>query len=212
MVETEPSNHSSEQQTHGGIRLSDILENLAPGTDGRISLARLDEALADRSFGAFLVVFAIPNLIPLPPGATLILGIPLIIVAWQMFASRKNSIWLPQRVASYSVDGERYRQLLGRILPWLRWIEGAVRPRFWFLETRRSERLLGAFALLLAVVVFIPIPFGNWLPALALSIIGLSVTERDGYGILLGAAVGVLSILVAAIVVLAAGALIAMLL
>ena len=212
MVETQPRSHFSENQTQEGMRLSDILEGLSPGPDGRISITHLGEALADRSFGAFLVVFSIPNLIPLPPGATLILGIPLIIVAWQMLASRKNAIWLPRRIASYAIDGERYHQLMRRILPWLRWIEGAVRPRFWFIETRRSERLLGAFALLLALVVFIPIPFGNWLPALALSIIGLSVTERDGYGILLGAAVGVLSILVAALVVLAAGALIAMLL
>ncbi|AJY47160.1 exopolysaccharide biosynthesis protein [Martelella endophytica] len=193
-----------------GRRLSDILAELRPDESGRVSLRQLDEALADRSFGAFLVVFAIPNLVPLPPGATLVLGIPLILIAWQMMASRHNAIWLPERIARVSIDGKRCADALDKILPWLRWIEGGIRPRAWFLKTRRSERLLGAYALILAIVVFCPIPFGNWLPALALGIIGLSVTERDGYGIIVGSIVGVVAILLAGLVVLAAGALLAL--
>lgn len=192
-------------------KLSAILARLRPGPDGRVSLDQLDGVLAERSFGAFLVLFAIPNLIPLPPGATLVLGIPLILVSWQMMASRRKRVWLPERIAQYSMDGERFLSLLERILPWLRWIESAIRPRFWFLKSRRSERLLGAFAFVLAVVVFIPIPFGNWLPAFALAVIGLSDTERDGYGLILGIIIGVISILLAAVVVIAAGALIALL-
>jgi len=192
--------------------LSSVLSRLTPGADGRISLNQLDALLADRSFGAFLVVFALPNLIPLPPGATLILGLPLIMVSWQMLASRYNRIWLPKRLANLSADGARAMKLLEQILPWLERIEAAIKPRAWFLTTRRSERVLGAFSVVLSIVVFIPIPFGNWLPALALAIIGLSLTERDGYGIVVGMLLGVVAIIVAAMVVLAVGALLAFLL
>ena len=199
------------EHTEDSDKLSAILARLQPGPDGRVSLDQLDGALAERSFGAFLVLFAIPNLIPLPPGATLVLGIPLILVSWQMMASRRKRVWLPERIAQFSMDGARFMALLDRILPWLRWIESAVRPRHWFLKTRRSERLLGAFAFLLSLVVFMPIPFGNWLPAFALAVIGLSDTERDGYGLIIGIITGVISILLAALVVVAAGALIALL-
>ncbi|WP_246750547.1 exopolysaccharide biosynthesis protein [Martelella lutilitoris] len=201
----------AEPRSHEGDRLSEILACLRPGPDGRLSLEQLDDALAERSFGAFIVLFSIPNLIPLPPGATLLLGLPLILVSWQMMVSRHTRVWLPERIARFSVDGARGMAILDRVLPWLRWIESAVRPRFWFLETRRAERALGAFALLLSIVVFFPIPFGNWLPALALAIIGLSATERDGYGLIIGLAVGVFSILLASLVIVAAGALIALL-
>ena len=56
-------------------QLSDLLRNLALHTGARISIREIANALADRSFGAFLVIFAIPNLVPLPPGATLIVAI-----------------------------------------------------------------------------------------------------------------------------------------
>lgn len=206
-----PTGRSHIDQDHDES-LSAVLRRLSPGVDGRINLNQIDELLADRSFGAFLVVFALPNLIPLPPGATLILGLPLMLVSWQMLTSRHNRIWLPHRLASMSADGTRCLQMLERILPWLERIEAAVKPRAWFLRTRRSERVLGAFALVLSLVVFIPIPFGNWLPALALAVIGLSLTERDGYGILVGMLIGVLSIIVASMVLLAAGALLALIL
>lgn len=191
-------------------KLSAILARLQPGADGRISLDQLDDVLAERSFGAFLVLFSIPNLIPLPPGATLVLGLPLILVSWQMMASRHRRVWLPERVARFSMEGQRCLALLNKILPWLRWIESGIRPRFWFLGSQRSERLLGAFALILSLVVFIPIPFGNWLPAFALALIGLSDTERDGYGLIAGIIIGVISILLASVVIVAAGALIAL--
>nr|WP_174801392.1 exopolysaccharide biosynthesis protein [Martelella limonii] len=192
------------------VKLSAILGQLQPGPDGRISIIQLEGVLAERSFGAFLVIFAIPNLIPLPPGATLVLGLPLILVSWQMMASRRRRVWLPHRIATFSMDGARCLALMDRILPWLQWIESAVRPRNWFLKTRNGERFLGAFALLLSIVVFIPIPFGNWLPAFALAVIGLSDTERDGYGLIAGIAIGIVSLLLAGVVLLAAGALIAM--
>ncbi len=59
---------------------------------------------------------------------------------------------------------------------------------------------------MLAVVVFLPIPLGNWLPALALAIIGFAHSQCDGFGVLIGTAVGAVSLLVASFVVYTAGA------
>ena len=42
------------------------------------------------------------------------------------------------------------------------------------------ERVIGAFYLVLAVILTLPIPLGNVLPALAISIIALGMIERDG--------------------------------
>jgi hypothetical protein len=49
----------------------------------------------------------------------------------------------------------------------------------------------------LAIVLTLPIPFGNWLPAFAICIVGLAIVEKDGVAVLIGLAVGVVSLFVA---------------
>ena len=188
-------------------QLSDLLRNLALHTGARISIREIANALADRSFGAFLVIFAIPNLVPLPPGATLIVGLPLIFIAWQMAFGGRSRIWLPERVADYSFERSTFSAIVTRITPWLKRAETLVRPRYWFIRNRTVERLLGLFALIVAIVCALPIPLGNWLPAFALAVIGFAHTERDGLGLGIGIAIGVISVAVAGFVVLTAGAL-----
>lgn len=189
--------------------LSDVLRNLALNAGPRVSMRDLAIALEERSFGAFLTVFALPNLIPMPPGATFILGLPLMFVTWQMMASRRARIWLPAKFADYSMDNATFVNFVTRMTPWLKRVETFSRPRFWFLQSRFSERVLGVFALMLATVIFLPIPFGNWLPALALSIMGLTLTQRDGLGVIASVAVGLASMVVVGMVLMAAGAMLA---
>ena len=64
-----------------------------------------------------------------------------------------------------------------------------------------GERLIGIGILVLALVLTLPIPFANWLPAFAIAIIGLAIVEKDGVAVLVGLAVGVASLAVAATVV-----------
>jgi hypothetical protein len=44
----------------------------------RISVGDLLSALGDRALGALMFVFAIPNVLPTPPGTSAVLGAPLI--------------------------------------------------------------------------------------------------------------------------------------
>ena len=179
--------------------LSALLKRLAEDAGPRITLRELAEALDERSFGAFLLVFSIPNLIPLPPGATLILGLPLIVVAWQIVAGR-NKIWLPERLANYSLEKKALQKIVKRSEPWLKWMEAWVRPRNWPLRNALSERLFGLYILFLALVVVVPIPFGNWLPAFAIATIGLAHTEQDGNCLAIGSVIGIVAVLIFAFV------------
>lgn len=189
-------------------RLSVLLADLSLKPQPRITLGEIADAMADRSFGAFLVVFCIPNLIPMPPGATLLLGLPLILITWQIVFSRQPRIWMPGPVAGISFSRPSFANGMKRAAPWLKWAETLIRPRYWALTTRSAERWFGIFCLILAILVFLPIPFGNWLPALALTIIGLAMTERDGLSLVIGVLIGIVSLVIAAIVVFASIALI----
>lgn len=189
--------------------LSDILGGLSETEKSHLSVRDMTEALGERSFGASLAVFALPNLMPLPPGSTIVFGIPLLFVTWQMTVNTGGGLRLPERFANYRIERETFAAFAGRAIPYLRFFERWVRPRFGFPQRRLAERMLGAFALMLATVVFLPIPLGNWLPALALAIIGLTLSARDGLGLIAGVFVGILSMFVVAGTVLATGAAIA---
>lgn len=190
--------------------LSDLLVRLARSATGKVTIRDIAIALQDRSFGAFLLVFSLPNLVPLPPGATLILALPLIFIAWQMFASPGGRVYLPRKIGDYGVEPQTFELILKRLVPWLKRAETLVRPRLWIFGSRLSERMLGLVALILAITVFLPIPLGNWPPAAALAILGFAHSERDGVGVLVGCVLGALSVLLACFVVYTAGALLAL--
>ena len=153
---------------------------LANGRLDRISIGDVDESLRGRSFGPLLMAFAVPNLLPFPPGSSTILGLPLLFVAFQLAIGR-TEVWMPGVLRRRSVSRERYRRLLARGLPWLRWTERMMRPRRWPFTPGRGDKTIGLLALLLAVMVVIPVPFANWTPALACFCVGVGLTARDGY-------------------------------
>lgn len=170
-------------------KLSELLRHVSDSAGDKITLGQIANAMDDRSFGAFLVVFCLPNLVPLPPGATFILGLPLVFIACQMAFSRLDTIWLPRRLRDYAFDNKGFSAVLDKFIPWMNKAERFIKPRF-FSGNRLIERVLGVFALVLALIVFLPIPLGNMGPSLALALVGLGLTERDGLMIWAGVIVG----------------------
>lgn len=170
-------------------KLSELLRRLSDSAGDKITLGQIANAMDDRSFGAFLVVFCLPNLVPLPPGATFILGLPLVFISCQMAFSRLDTIWLPRRLRDYAFDNKAFSSVLDRFIPWMNKAERFITPRF-FTGNRIIERMLGVFALVLALIVFLPIPLGNMGPSLALALMGLGLTERDGLMMWAGVVIG----------------------
>lgn len=185
-------------------RLSEVFAALAAGATGPVTIAQIRDALGDRSFAALLVFFAAVNLLPLPPGTSAILGLPIIIVAAQMLFGARM-VWLPKRLLNKSLSQTQFRGLMRRLVPWLERFERMVRPRYWPFPIRQGERVTGALALLFGIAVVLPIPLGNWLPALATTLYGLALSERDGVLFLAATIVGILSLLVIGLVVGSAG-------
>ncbi len=186
--------------------LSEVLTLMASEAKGPVTIGAIRDALGDRSFAALLVFFASFNLLPLPPGSSVILGLPLVIVSAQMVFGKRTA-WLPRFLMRKSLDAELFRKLTDRIVPRLRQLERLVRPRYWPFWRRRGDRIIGAIALVLAVAVVLPVPLGNWLPAFASALVGLALSERDGILFAIGVTVGLVSLAIIAAVVFSAGAL-----
>jgi len=162
-----------------------MLIELSTGTlRERISVGDLLVALGDRATAALLFIFAFPNVLPTPPGTSTVLGAPLIFLAAQLMLGRAP--WLPTFVAKRSMSRADFASLVKRIVPWLLRAESLLRPRLGNLARPPMKHLIGLLALLLAVVLVLPIPLGNVLPALAISLVALGVLERDGVWVLVG--------------------------
>jgi hypothetical protein len=167
----------------------------------RIFLSDLLDALGERALTALMLVFALPNALPAPPGTSALLGLPLLFLTAQMTTGRPA--WLPAMIARRSVTREHFETLMRRTTPWLTRAAGMLRPRLSSLTGPLAMRLVGALCLVLALVLFLPIPFGNMPPAIAISVIALGLLARDGAWVLAGSAIGVVSIAIAWGVVLA---------
>ena len=166
-------------------RLSEILAELA-GDDSRdrISVHDMVETMRARAFGALLLIFAFPNILPTPPGTAGILGLPLIFLSAQMMLGLDP--WLPGFIARRSMARRTFPALVARTEPWLLRAERLLRARMQVLAHPRAQRILGALCLIVSIALVLPVPFANMAPSIALCLIGLGVLERDGLWIVLG--------------------------
>lgn len=176
-------------------RLSELLEEIGSyETRPRISVSDLLVAMEGRATGALLLLFALPNVLPTPPGTSGILGLPLVYLSAQMMLGRLP--WLPPFIANRSMSREDFVQTISRATPLLARAEKLLKPRLSIFVKDRAQNVIGAVCLLLAVVLMLPIPLGNMLPAIAISLISLGVLERDGAWVIGGFAAAAVSMFV----------------
>lgn len=158
----------------------------------RIRVADILAALDDRALAALLLVFALPNVLPMPPGTSTVLGLPLIFLAAQLAFGLRP--WLPGAIARRSFSREDFHTLVRRIDPWLARAERLLRPRLIGLTRPPMEYVVGIVCLLLSVLLALPIPLSNIAPAMAISLLALGVLERDGWWVLAGLAMAVVAV------------------
>jgi hypothetical protein len=185
-------------------RLSEVFRQLADEADGPVSISHIRDVMGNRSFAPMLVLFGAFNMIPLPPGASAFLGLPLIIVTAQMVYGTKRA-WLPKFVLNRSLAAEQFRSVADWIIPRLQRLERLIRPRYWPFWRRQGDRVIGLFALVMAITITLPIPLGNWLPAFSTVLLGLALSERDGLLFAMGTIVGVAALALVASLGAAAG-------
>ncbi len=189
------------------LPLSAVLGQIAAYAQPQISIAELSQMFGGRAIGALLFVFGLICMLPLPPGATTLLGFPLLLLAPQLVIGA-SAPWLPNGIKQRTISTAELSKALPKAIPWLQRIEAVSRPRLVFLFSPIGERVLGLVCTALAVVLVLPIPGGNIVPAAAVSALAFALIQRDGVIALLGYLVAFAS---ASILVLAAHILVRML-
>ncbi|CAA0112989.1 Uncharacterised protein [Starkeya nomas] len=197
MLSHPPTDKSAEPDQAGPLddtlRLSEVLTRIAGDTTrDRIAVGDLLKAMQERAFGPLMLVFALPNVLPTPPGTSSVLGAPLVFLAAQLALGRRP--WLPPIIARRSIARKDFAAFVAKATPWLAKAERLLRPRLGGLAHPPAEYVVGLMCFVLAVVLVLPIPLGNMLPALAICILALGILERDGVWILVGMALAIASL------------------
>jgi len=184
--------HPSKQHT------SHILASITRQMEEKdsISLQEMIDILGERVFGLSILLFCIPNCLPIPniAGLSAFTGIPIGILGLQMVMGRSHP-WLPTRLREKKFSGPRVGKFFERAIPFIQKMEVFLHPRLQVMTGKPMQRLLGVVFVALAIVMSLPIPFGNFMPGLAMALIAIGLIERDGLLVVLGCLTGVATVM-----------------
>jgi hypothetical protein len=182
---------------HDARGLSELLaEHARTVSSERVSLADIADFLGTRSIGAWLLILALPMVLPVPaPGISVLFGVPLMMISVQLTLGRRRA-WLPAFILRQSMARVDYMALMARMQPAVERFERIVRPRALWLANDWAKVPIGLICLVLAMIITLPIPLGHVAPGTAICLLALGLMERDGVvvGIGFGAAVLALAI------------------
>lgn len=165
--------------------LSEMLSEIAADRDPTYTIGEIIHRLGHRAFGAMLFVFSAPNWLPLPPGSSTILALPLVLLTPQLMFGVRGP-WLPNVIDERPMKRKALADGFKKMIPWLQRIEKLSRPRLTFFFGPVGDRLIGLTCFLLSLVLLLPIPLGNMAPAAAIALFGIGMVQRDGVFAMLG--------------------------
>ena len=169
-------------------QLSADLEKLHAQVKGKsLTLAELKHALKGRGSAMLLILLALPFCFITIPGLSTPFGIAICLIGGCLVMGREP--WLPPFVMRRRLSTARLAQLLTGATKVARQLEKFVRPRLAFLHAGPGMfRLIGLGIVIasLGLMLPLPIPFSNSIPAYAVVLLAIGMMENDGLCVLLG--------------------------
>ncbi len=151
-----------------------------------ITIAEILQETGERGFSLIIALLVLPFLFPMPPGLSGVMGIGSFILGIQMAFGRKSP-WLPKQVERFRFPRSLSQQLLKNMRRITVWLEQIVRSR-WHLVAQHpfSWKGNGLCIAWLSLLLMLPIPFTNPLPAVAILLLAVATLEADGLLMCLG--------------------------
>ena len=178
--------------------VSETLEKMAHHyrSSSRVSVNDLLHSLKHRGFGLLMLVLVLPNCVPvpIPPGGSTLLSVPLFFIALQMLWG-KHSPWMPRWLRHKSLEQTTIDKIIRLAAPKLRWVEKFLKPRFTFANSKTGERFIGFIWLAFAISIAVPLPMTNFLPGVGTLIMALGLLGRDGLVVIFGILIGIAGVM-----------------
>ncbi|KXU34143.1 hypothetical protein AXK11_08860 [Cephaloticoccus primus] len=154
-----------------------------------VTLREVTVTLRGRAYVLIIILFSLPFVVPIPlPGVSTPLGAAIGFIALRMALGRRP--WLPAKWQRRELPAGFFQKTFALAERVIRWLEALLRPRLlWVVGEPAGAQRLHSLVIVLAALILLlplPIPFSNTLPAWAILLIAAGVLERDGLAILLG--------------------------
>jgi hypothetical protein len=175
---------------HNSGAADEVIEQAKAAAEGkRVSVGEVLDAIGHRSYGPIYVLVGLISISPLGalPGSPTVTCALVMVMAFQQLLGRRAP-WLPRRVEAISVRSDRYERAFDRVQRLAQQLDKLTRERWSQLVSPPMQRLI-AIVLMLLGLSFLPfelLPFGADIPALALLLVGLGLTSKDGLFVVLG--------------------------
>ncbi len=194
--------HKSEKLTENKKPASDILKEIADTSNDKETLFDIKTALHERGFSILIIIFSFPLSIPIPvpPGYTTILSIPLILFSLQLLFGF-DAPWMPNWLERKSFQRSTLALVVEKTYPVLKKIEKLMKPRISFIFYGPGEKILALIMLLCSVLIALPLPFTHFLPAISTTLIALGIMSKDGFLSILGVLISLCGLLLTLVVI-----------
>lgn len=165
-------------------RLSEELLALAEIEEHHdLTLGALMERLEGRVYTLFLLLLSLPMCQPIPlPGLSTPFGVAIALLGLR-FAFRQRP-WLPRRFLSITLTAKFFPAVLRGGAKVLGTFEKLLHPRMASIFDHRAAQFLAGMVISLCGILLLlplPVPGTNTLPAMTVILIAASFAERDGY-------------------------------
>jgi hypothetical protein len=173
--------------TERGALLPTLDRLFAGPRDSLLTIRAFVDGLEDRSYAFIIAALNVPNVVPTGiPMMSTVTGVPMLLLVVQYFLGRETPS-LPAFVSRRGLPRGKLQDFLGgRVRRFIERIENAIHPRRdWWVSGMPRKLLLITWALLILLLA-LPIPFDNLIPAWAIMFFCMALIERDGVMAMLG--------------------------
>lgn len=161
---------------------------LASLSEHPISLRELLTVMKGRAYTLLLIFLAMPFCLPIPlPGLSTVFGAVIALIGLRL--SLRQEPWLPERMLNTTIAPKILRNILLATRKLSRVFELLLRPRLvGLVEWTLLHHLNGAMICIsgLLLLLPLPVPFSNILPAITIILLAAAMLERDGLLVIFG--------------------------
>jgi hypothetical protein len=162
---------------------------------GRLEIGDMLSAMGQTGTAFVILILALPAITPIPGPFGMVFGTALALVSLQIMVGRQT-IWLPVILRRRQLSSTTIGHVVRYAGPIIARVERLMRPgRLQVFTGNFVQMLLGIPVFLLAVIIALPIPFGNLIPVFALVVIAVALMERDGLITLIGLVLSVVAVI-----------------
>jgi hypothetical protein len=182
-AEARPGDNTPDDQHPSHVTFSQELGALAAQfADRPVCLSEILAATKGRGFHLLLVLIALPFITPIPlPGFSIPFGLAVAVIGARMALGQQP--WLPQKLLSRKLPAGFLKKMLSAAHRIVRILEWFLRPRLIFLHDQLIYRRVAGVLIALSglfLLLPLPVPFSNALPALTVLLLSASSLACDG--------------------------------